>query len=126
MCGKVFIALSLISPVDVDHSLGPLLMMCGLWTAPCQGEHCSTGAVRRRSAGETKGLSRSGVNGMVKGLCMPPAMERAKTEPGVFNSMAGLGVNGSSPELTMKTECHSISPYNLYTTEYITNITVVI
>lgn len=54
--------------VDVDQSLGPLLAICGLCTVPCQGEHCSTGVVRRRRAGEEKGLSKSGVKGAVKGL----------------------------------------------------------
>lgn len=54
--------------VDVDQSLGPLLATCGLWTFPCQGEHCSSGAVRRRRAGDEKGLSRSGVKGAVRGL----------------------------------------------------------
>lgn len=56
------------SPVEVDQSFGALLMMCGLCTEPCHGEHCSTGAVRRRRPGEAKGLFRSGVNGAVRGL----------------------------------------------------------
>ncbi len=71
-------------------------MMCGLCTVPNHGEHCATGAVRRRRAGEAKGLSRSGVNGAVTGLCGVPAMERAKTEAGVFISKAGLGLIRSS------------------------------
>lgn len=87
--------------VEVDQSFGALLMMCGLCTVPNHGEHCSTGAVRRRRAGEAKGLSRSGVNGAVRGLCGPPTMERAKTEAGVFNIKVGLGlIRSSVPEVT--------------------------
>lgn len=67
---------------------------------PYQGEPCSTGAARRRSAGDIKGLSRSGVNGAVRGLCWPPAMDRAKTEAGVFIKAVGLGLMKSSvPEV---------------------------
>lgn len=88
------------SPVDVDQSLGTRLMMWGLCTVPYQGEPCSTGAARRRSAGDIKGLSRSGVNGAVRGLCWPPAMDRAKTEAGVFIKAVGLGLMKSSvPEV---------------------------
>lgn len=85
-----------LSPVEVDHSLGALLMMCGLCTVPNPGEHCSTGAVRRRRAGEANGLSRSGVNGDVRGLCGLPATKRLKMEVGVFNGKAGLGLKTSS------------------------------
>lgn len=89
--------------MEVDQSFGALLMMCGLCTVPNHGEHCSTGAVRRRRAGEAKGLSRSGVNGAVRGLCGPPTMERAKTEAGVFNIKVGLGlIRSSVPEVTFK------------------------
>lgn len=89
--------------MEVDQSFGPLLMTCGLCTVPNHGEHCSTGAVRRRRAGEAKGLSRSGVNGAVRGLCGPPTMERAKTEAGVFISKVGLGlIRSSVPEVTFK------------------------
>lgn len=95
--------MSSLSPVEVDQSFGALLMMCGLCTVPCHGEHCSTGAVRRRRAGEAKGLSRSGVNGAVRGLCGPPTTERAKTEAGVFISILGLGdIRSSVPEVTTK------------------------
>lgn len=87
--------------VEVDQSFGALLMMCGLCTDPCHGEHCSTGAVRRRRPGEAKGLFRSGVNGAVRGLEGPPTMERAKTEAGVFMSKVGLGlIRSSVPEVT--------------------------
>lgn len=87
--------------MEVDQSLGALLMMWGLCTEPCHGEHCSTGAVRRRMAGEAKGLFRSGVNGAVRGLRGPPTMEREKTEAGVFISKLGLGLMRSSvPEVT--------------------------
>lgn len=87
--------------VEVDQSFGTLLMTCGLCTVPCHGEHCSTGAVRRRRDGEAKGLSKSGVNGAVRGLCGPPTMERAKTEAGVFIIRVGLGdIRSSVPEVT--------------------------
>lgn len=89
-------------PVEVDQSFGPLLMICGLCTVPCHGEQ-STGAVRRLRAGDAKGLSRSGVNGAVRGLCGPPTMERANTEAGVFISKVGLGlIRSSVPEVTLK------------------------
>lgn len=71
-------------------------MTCGLCTVPNHGEHCSTGAVRRRRAGEANGLSRSGVNAAVRGLCGLPTTERAKTETGVFISKVGLGLIKSS------------------------------
>lgn len=91
------------SPVDVDQSFGTLLIMCGLCTVPCHGEHCSTGAVRRRRAGEAKGLSRSGVKGTVIGLCGSPITERAKTEAGVFIRWVGLGlIKSSVPEVTLR------------------------
>lgn len=90
------------SPVEVDQSFGALLMMCGLCTVPDHGEHCSTGAVRRRRAGEAKGLSRSGVNGAVRGHWGLPTTERANTEAGVFISTAGLGlIRSSVPEVTL-------------------------
>lgn len=90
--------LSALSPVEVDQSFGPLLMMCGLCTVPCHGEHCSTGPARRRRAGDEKGLSRSGVNGTVRGL---PTEERRNTEAGVLMRTDGLGVITSSvPEVT--------------------------
>lgn len=96
-------SIRLLSPVEVDQSFGPLLMTCGLCTVPNHGEHWSTGAVRRRRAGEAKGLSRSGVNGAVRGLCGPPTMERAKTDAGVFISKVGLGlIRSSVPEVTLK------------------------
>lgn len=95
---------SSLSPVEVDHNLGALLMMCGLCTAPCHGELCSTEAVRRRKPGEAKGLPMSGgVNGAVRGLYGPPIMERAKTEPGVFIRNVGLGlIRSSALEVTLK------------------------
>lgn len=96
-------SIGLFSPVEVDHSFGPLLMTCGLCTVPNHGEHCSTGAVRRRRAGEAKGLSRSGVNGAVRGVRGVPTTERAKTEAGVFISKVGLGlIRSSVPEVTIK------------------------
>lgn len=89
--------------MEVDQSFGTLLMTCGLCAVPNHGEHCSTGAVRRRRAGEAKGLSRSGVNGTVRGLCGLPTMERANTEAGVFISKVGLGlIRSSVPEVTFK------------------------
>lgn len=89
-----------IESVEVDQSLGPLLMMCGLCTVPYHGDVVSTGAVRRRRAGETKGLSRSGVNGHVRGLRGPPVMERAKTEAGVLMRKVPFGLMRSSvPEV---------------------------
>lgn len=102
-CSDLISSVSLLSPVEVDQSFGALLMMCGLCTVPNHGEHWSIGAVRRRRAGEEKGLSRSGVNGAVKGLCEKPPMERANTEAGVLNSMAGLGlIRSSGPEVTLR------------------------
>lgn len=95
--------------MEVDQSFGPLLMTCGLCTVPCHGEHCSAGAVRRLRAGDAKGLSRSGVNGAVSGLCWLPMMERAKTEAGVFISTVGLGlIRSSVPEITnnLPKECY--------------------
>lgn len=89
--------------MEVDHSFGALLMTWGLCTVPNHGEHCSTGAVNRQRAGEVKGLSKSGVNGAVRGLCGVPTMERANTEAGVFSSKVGLGLISSSvPEVTFK------------------------
>lgn len=89
--------------MEVDHSFGALLMTCGLCTVPDHGEHCSTGAVRRRRAGDAKGLSRSGVNGAVRGLCGLPTMVRLNTDAGVFISKVGLGIIRSSvPEVTFK------------------------
>lgn len=89
--------------MEADQSFGTLLMTCGLCTVPNHGEHCSTGAVRRRRAGEAKGLSRSGVNGAVRGLFGLPTTERAKTDAGVFNRNAGLGlIRSSVPEVTLK------------------------
>lgn len=63
---------------------------------PDHGEHCSVGVVRRRRVGDVNGLSRSGVNGAVRGLFGVPPMVRANTETGVFISNVGLGLNGSS------------------------------
>lgn len=89
--------------MEVDHSFGALLITCGLCTVPDHGEPCSTGAVRRRRAGDAKGLSRSGVNGAVKGLCGLPTTERLNTEAGVFISKVGLwNVRSSVPESTFK------------------------
>lgn len=88
-------------PVEVDQSFGALLMMCGLCTVPYHGEHCSMGAVRRRSVGETKGLPKSGVNGAVSETS--PTVERAKTETGVFISRVGLGlIKSSEPDTTCR------------------------
>lgn len=87
----------------MDQSLTPLLITCGLCNVPDHGEHCSAGAVRRRRVGDAKGLSRSGVNGAVRGLFGVPLMVRANTETGVFISNVGLGLIGSSvPEVTFK------------------------
>lgn len=87
----------------MDQSLTPLLIACGLCNVPDHGEHCSAGAVRRRKVGDVNGLSRSGVNGGVRGLFGVPLMVRANTETGVFISNVGLGLIGSSvPEVTFK------------------------
>lgn len=52
--------------------------------------------------GDVNGLSRSGVNGGVRGLLGVPLMVRANTETGVFISSVGLGLIGSSgPEITI-------------------------
>lgn len=70
---------------------------------PDHGEHCSAGTARRRRAGDANGLSRSGVNGGVRGLFGVPLMVRANTETGVFISNVGLGLIGTSvPEVTFK------------------------
>lgn len=93
--------------MDVDQSLTPLLIACGLCNVPDHGEHCSAGAARRRRAGDVNGLSRSGVNGGVKGVIGVPLMVRANTETGVFISNVGLGLIGSSvPEVSFK-ESHT-------------------
>lgn len=89
--------------MDVDQSLTPLLMACGLCKVPDHGEHCSAGAVSRRRVGDVNGLPRSGVNGGVRGLFGVPPIVRAKTETGVFISNVGLGLIGSSvPEVTFR------------------------
>ena len=87
--------------MEADQSLGHLLTMWGLWTVPNQGDEGTLEAARCRSAGEEKGLSRSGVNGAVRGPRRPPMEEPRKTEPGVRMRALGRGVFKSSvPDVT--------------------------
>lgn len=89
--------------MEVDHSLTPLLITCGLWTVPDHGDDCSTGAVRRRRLGDANGLSRSGVNGGVIGLFGVPVTVRANTETGVFIGNEGLGlIRSSAPDVPVE------------------------
>lgn len=92
--------------MDVDQSLTPLLIACGLCNVPDHGEPCSAGAARRRRAGDVNGLSRSGVNGGIRGLFGVPPMVRANTETGVFISNVGLGLIGSSGTEGIYKESH--------------------
>lgn len=94
--------------VEVDQSLGPLLIRCGLCTEPYQGEEGSSGPARRRRAGVEKGLSGFGVNGVLGAGLHGAPMERIKTEAGVqvLIMAPGLGVITSSvPELTGLLDC---------------------